>query len=211
MSPSELLHEGASRGGGGRWAEGCVDRLDPPVCDPLPDAQPLCCVISIFSCPRLSAQRFQRLCNCLSDRPIYFSPPTSLENTPSVLSLMSRGSARQAGACLSKFLFLSCDLPGQKMGVSFDAGGAGSASDPHSCVCGISFPEFLFRECLETVKPAAGFLRDSLPALSTALDGRTLVSLTVGLGQRNDILGVSVEFPRILKDACPPSLLSRLE
>lgn len=81
--------------------EGCVDRLDPPVCDPLPDAQPLCLVISIFSRPRLSAQRFQRLCNCPSDRPIYFSPLASLENTPSVLGLMSRGSSRQAGACLS--------------------------------------------------------------------------------------------------------------
>ena len=65
-APSELLHEGAGWGGGGRWAEGCVDRLDPPVCDPLLDAQPLCCVISIFSCPRLSAQHFQRLCNCPS-------------------------------------------------------------------------------------------------------------------------------------------------
>ena len=129
---------------------------------------------------------------------------------------MSRGSSQQARTCLSKFLFLSCDLPGQKMGVSFDAGGASSASDPHSCVCvcvcvcAISFPEFLFREWLDTVKPASGFLRTTFPPSALPWMGRHW-SLTMGLGQRNDILGVSVELPRILKDACLPSLPSRLE
>ena len=43
-----------------------MDRLDPPVRDPLLDAQPLCCVISIFSFPRLSTKHFQQLCKCLS-------------------------------------------------------------------------------------------------------------------------------------------------
>ena len=154
-----------------------MDRLDPPVCDPLPDAQPLCLVISIFSRPRLSAQRFQRLCNCPSDRPIYFSPPASLENTPSVLGLMSRGSSRQAGACLSSSSSFLETFQGRKWESPLMLVEPALPLTPIPvcvcvCVCGISFPEFLFRECLETGKPAAGFLRTASPPSALPWMGR---------------------------------------
>ena len=87
----------------------------------------------------------------------------------------------------------------------YEAGVFWGSGAEHVCVCAISFPEFLFREWLDTVKPASGFLRTTFPPSALPWMGRHW-SLTVGLGQRNDILGVSVELPRILKDACQPPL-----
>ena len=74
----------------------------------------LCALSLAFSHAPDSLHSAQRLCNCPSDRPIYFSPPTSLENTPSVLSLMSRGSSRQAGTCLSSSSSFLATFQGRK-------------------------------------------------------------------------------------------------
>lgn len=95
--------------------------------------------------------------------------------------------------CPSGSLFLSRDLPGQKIGCSFDAGQASSDSDPCSHVC-IIFPA-------QSSSPHSGRRQRSqqeaswghpLPP-SSALGGQwggLCGAWQVGLGQRNDFMGM---------------------
>lgn len=91
--------------------------------------------------------------DALCPKPDFFAAP------PEVLETV--GSSQQAQACPSGSLFLSRDLPGQKVGCAFRAGGAALPPPPCSRVYVEYFlPEPLSLEQPETENSAIGFLKD---------------------------------------------------